>query len=650
MKSRADVAGKRLFLLGIDGLPPKSFDRFTAEGILPNCSRLAAGSARLDVVPTLPPLTAPGWATIASGAQPATHGVFNILQPRRDASPATICNGFDRRLVRAEYLWDALSAAGRRGIVVKYPSSWPPREGDFLQVDGAGGYADISCRFEALPSAAYFCSRERGAVSRPLPLVLPQGYTEHWRIDSGSGQAGIPVPPREPADWAHLPRGADPLFEVALPVQPRGQQRRAVLHGIAFRRDGRCFLGLSRTKSLADPLGVLGPGDWTGWIHESAAGGNFAFRLKLIALDETAGRFWLYRSEGHCLSGFTHPAGLAEELVTALGPVPEWTGTFDTMNGLVDLETQLEIYDQHTTWLENTIRHLTGKRWDGFFTQWHVVEYAHHIAGSALDDGHPFAEENREEYMEFLRGAYRLLDRLVGTVLDCVDEDDSIALVSDHGHELVHTIFFVNDFLRCKGWLVTKPSASGFEIDWSRSTAYAIYPGSVFVNTVSRWEGGVVSDAEAESLCDAIDSALRVQIDGRTGRPIVNAVIRRDAMAAFGQGGAGGPDLFFTMHVGYETASRLRDEGSAILEVTRPGEEVTSGHGSFHPMSKEARTLAFLRSGEVHPGSSGRYPVAIVDLAPTFALMMGIRPLRQADGRPLDFTQLGIAAEGIAAG
>jgi hypothetical protein len=39
----------------------------------------------------------------------------------------------------------------------------------------------------------------------------------------------------------------------------------------------------------------------------------------------------------------------------------------------------------------------------------------------------------------------------------------------------------------------------------------------------------------------------------------------------------------------------------------------------------------------------------MVDLAPTFAALLGTRPPRNADGRPLDLAALGVAAEEVPA-
>ena len=629
----------RLFVLGIDGLPPAVFHRFAAGGDLPNCRRLMEQAAELDVIPTLPPVTAPGWLTIASGAHPATLGVSSILQPVAGAAPDTVANGFDRRLSRAEYVWETLARAGLPATVVKYPGSWPPRAGAVVQVDGAGGYADITCEFELVPSGAYVTDPPPAAAG--AAGAVPAGYGEHWRIDAGEGSGRIAATPRDPLGWEGLPDGCEPVFETVLQLQPRGQRSRDPLHALAYRSGDRPLLAVATAKRWTARVATLGAGDWSDWIRRESARGPYAFRLKLLELDLAGRHVHLYRSEGHAMSGFTVPPELARDLVAAAGPVAEWTGTFDFMNGLIDLDTQLELYEAHSRWLARTIEHLAAEPWHGFFTHWHVIEYAHHIAGAALDDHHALPAPERRRQLDFLRDTYRLLDGLVGTALEAA-EGAALALVSDHGHDLVHTLFHVNELLREHGWLATTGDG-GAEVDWSRTCAYGLFPGMVVLNRRERWDGGTVSADEAPALLAEIAAALRAQA-GPAGGAVVTDVLDRDAMRGFGQAGEHAPDLFFTLERGYEVATRLSAAGQSPLVPTTPCRELTSGHGSFHPHSASARTLALLRDSSIAPGSRARVAVPMVDLAPTFSALMGIEPPRDADGRAIDLQAAGIAA------
>jgi predicted AlkP superfamily phosphohydrolase/phosphomutase len=162
------------------------------------------------------------------------------------------------------------------------------------------------------------------------------------------------------------------------------------------------------------------------------------------------------------------------------------------------------------------------------------------------------------------------------------------------------------------------------------------------LNRASWWPEGIVGDDEADGLIAQIGAGLRALVDPRTGQPVITGVFDADEMAVYGQGGAHAPDLVFTMARGYEPATRLRAGSEHYFVLTEPGHELTSGHGSFHPASPSARTLALLRHPMLEPGSVGRFPVAMVDLAPTFAALLDVRAPREADGRPLNLPALGV--------
>jgi hypothetical protein len=112
-------------------------------------------------------------------------------------------------------------------------------------------------------------------------------------------------------------------------------------------------------------------------------------------------------------------------------------------------------------------------------------------------------------------------------------------------------------------------------------------------------------------------------------------ILDRDELESFGQWGARAPDLFFCMDRGYEPATRIEapPRGDVELELTVPYREVTSGHGSFFPASRSARTFAVFSGPGFAPGSLDRRSLPLVDLAPTMAAYLGIPPPRGCDGR-----------------
>jgi predicted AlkP superfamily phosphohydrolase/phosphomutase len=631
------MSDRKVFLLGLDGVPPHFFHRFVAEGRMPRFARLLQRAAVFDVVPTFPPLTAPGWMSIASGAQPSTIGVENILVNAPDDRIDAIRNGFDQTLSHAEYLWETLERNEMDSVVLQYPGTWPPRGGGFVQVDGAGGYADIACRFAASPSCAFVCGAAPAeeAVQR---LIFPADYAEHWRIHADANGLRHVIA-REPSGWSGLSPGAQPVFEVVLHLREHGRRAERTLFALCCRNGAETFLVVSPDRDGGGREAfTLRRGCWSGWRVHGEGGERFALRFKLIALDADARRLHLYQSEGHRLSGFTRPDDIADELVRNVGPVVEWAGTYDFFNGLVDLETQLEIYEQHTDWLAGAIRHLARRRpWHGFFTHWHVIEYAHHLVGAGIHPDHPLHRpENAERDLEFLGRTYALADRLLEAVEDVSDGDMLLLVASDHGHDLIHSVFYANEFLRRHGWLTTTNAADGAPaLDQSSTSAFALFPGYVHLNVESR-PSGTLSTAAARVLAERIASELRALVDPRTGAHPIKIVLMRDELAAFGLYGPGAPDLAFSMERGYEVATRIRDDRALPeFELTGPYETATSGHGSFFPASPSARTLAVFAGPGFEPGAEDRRPVPIVDLAPTVTEFLGIPAPRDCDGRPI---------------
>jgi len=632
------VAHSKVFLLGIDGLPPRPFYRFVREGRLPHFARLLERAAVLDVVSTLPPLTCPAWLSIASGASPGSIGVGNILLPVPGHSPDTIQNGFDSTHSKAEYIWETLDRNGMKAIVVKYPGSWPPRDGKFIQVDGAGGYADISCAFQSLDSLTYIAGEIDKSAMDSASDLFPAGYKENWRIDTSAQDGLAKIIVREPQGWSRLRQGAVAEFESMLHIQTPGRQAKEVVHLLAYRAEGEAFIVLSRTKDASQGV-HLAPGSWSQWFEGEGPAGSYAYRYKLIDLNLETRRLRLYRSEGHNLRGFTKPASLADELLAEVGPVIEWTGTYDLLNGLIDLDTQLELYEQHTAWLTRVVEHLTkAGDWHGFFTQWHVIEYAHHIVGASLHPEHPLYDSATAEHaLDFLRNTYELADRLLARIENVLDEKTLLVVASDHGHDLLHSIFYANHFLRRNGWLSVTHHHGQKVIDWSRTVAYALFPGCIVFNVAGRWPGGILAESEIEKLSLEITEALRALVDPRTGRHVVTAILNRDELAVYGQFDSSAPDLMFCLDRGYETATRISEgaAGKVEFQVTVPYKEATSGHGSFFPPSQSARTLALFAGAGVLPGVR-TVPVSVMDLAPTITTYLDIPPPRDCEGRAIN--------------
>ena len=98
--------------------------RLIAEGRAPNAERLARQGSLLRMDSTWPWVSSVAWSSMMTGVNPAKHNIFGFI----DRDPATYKQFIPTsQNMRARTLWEVLSDAGKRVIVVNVPVTYPPR-------------------------------------------------------------------------------------------------------------------------------------------------------------------------------------------------------------------------------------------------------------------------------------------------------------------------------------------------------------------------------------------------------------------------------------------------------------------------------------------------------------------------------------------
>lgn len=84
------------------------------------------------------------------------------------------------------------------------------------------------------------------------------------------------------------------------------------------------------------------------------------------------------------------------------------------------------------------------------------------------------------------------LPELIGVALNHRGDDTFVVVVGDHGHELYCKTFFINNLLIKEGLLVANKDPEGnFQIEWSKSKAFATGHLSIFINLKGRETQGI---------------------------------------------------------------------------------------------------------------------------------------------------------------
>jgi predicted AlkP superfamily phosphohydrolase/phosphomutase len=122
---RGKEKDRRVVFVGLDGTPYTFMKRLIEEGKAPNAARLAEQGSLLRMNSMWPWVSSVAWSSMMTGVNPGKHNIFGFI----DRDPATYRQFIPTsRNMKAKTLWEVLSDAGKRVIVVNVPVTYPPRQ------------------------------------------------------------------------------------------------------------------------------------------------------------------------------------------------------------------------------------------------------------------------------------------------------------------------------------------------------------------------------------------------------------------------------------------------------------------------------------------------------------------------------------------
>jgi predicted AlkP superfamily phosphohydrolase/phosphomutase len=224
---------------------------------------------------------------------------------------------------------------------------------------------------------------------------------------------------------------------------------------------------------------------------------------------------------------WTYPLELREEVRELLGDetydvdVPQ----FRTEDKEFLLQQIYAMTDKRFKVLDHLLR---VKPWDFFMFVEMGVDRIHHGFWGYMDESHPrYAPGNPHE--NAILDYTMHLDSLIGGLLDQLDEDTLVMVVSDHGAKAMDGGICINEWLRREGYLVLWEEPRGenvvpfekAEINWKKTKAWGAggYYGRVFLNVQGREPQGIIPPADYEKERDELAARLAA-IPAPDGTPI----------------------------------------------------------------------------------------------------------------------------------
>ncbi len=653
---------QKLVILGFDGMDPDLAERWIKEGRLPHFAKLReqGGLHRLET--THSPESPTAWASFATGVNAGKHNIYDFLV--RDTStylpdlamvarePARFL--FNYLPIAAPKLsstrggtsfWTTAGRAGVRSSILTVPVTFPPEEvpnGELLSglplpdIRGTMGtfyyyatdlsrYEEGNTEFGGMLRRLVFESRVARAeiIGPPNPIVRQQ-------------QREIAASSQPDTDKQAALAALEPDLDVRVPFT------------VTWNHEAR-----TANIEIQGQTIHLNERQWSRWIDLDFRV-NMLVRLRGMAqlFLITAGtelQLYITPINWHPASPpapMSSPEGFSAELFERLGPYrtlgwPEatWALNEDRLDEATFIEDLDKVFDDRAQAILNRV---DSQRWDLLVGVIETTDRVQHMMWRLIDPDHPmYNAELARLHGDAILHVYQRADRFVGDLLGRLPPDTTVLVVSDHGFHSFRWAVNLNTWLVRQGYMTLhgqQPDDKKLDdlfgggtfwenVDWSRTQAYAMGLGQIYVNLSGREGQGIVTPGAAyDTLLDRLVADLRAFHDPRTNAPVVRNVYRRADIYS-------GPyfDAAADLQVGLESGYRTSWQtalGGTPPDVIEPNMRKWSGdHGSLDYQTTAGILLAN------RPLS--RKTTRIIDIAPTVIKYFGLAIPQDLDGKPL---------------
>jgi predicted AlkP superfamily phosphohydrolase/phosphomutase len=401
---------------------------------------------------------------------------------------------------------------------------------------------------------------------------------------------------------------------------------------------------------------TLKPGEWSDWVH-------FTFPFNSLIKVQGIGKFRVLSLQPevrvylspiqfdpeHLPPGFniTTPDDWVHDLTAELGlfktigwMIDTWSLTNGTSDEQVFLEDVKQTTDKELEMLNLFLKQ--SDQWDVLVHYFEFTDRVQHMMFRFFDPKHPlYTPEGAGKWGGSILAAYQEMDRIVGDTMDKMPKGTKLMVVSDHGFASFRRGMNYNTWLAKNGYMALtgedterKNLEDLFDqgdffvnVDWSKTRAYALGLGQIYINLEGREKKGIVKPgAEYQQLVKEIQEKLVAYVDEETGEhPVAHVFSRDEAYGTYDPELI--PDMIPSNSEGYRVGwqDSLGGIGKTIVE---PNLEIWSGdHCSVYPPLVEGILFSNFKLN-----AQGAY---MGDIMPTILGLYNVKPTTNLDGRSL---------------
>lgn len=624
--------GRKLLVLGFDGMDPAIVNRLMRRGELPNMQRLGERGAFTMMRSTIPPQSPVAWGSFISGSDPGAYGIYDFLHrdpqtylpmfSQSETLPSRMLVGLGKYRIplkpgkvvlkrEGPAFWDYLQERGIPATIFKVPTNYPPSDSTQRTLAGMGT-PDIQGTYGIY---TLYTSDERESQAELSAANVYYAYIDENRVMEGQ----IDGPKND------LLKESEPVvvpFKVY--VDERHKTVRIDIQGKEI---------LLAEKEYSEWVEIQFP------LLGSLASITGMVRFYLMEMGE---RFRLYISPIHISPRhpavpISTPAGYSRELADRVGlfhtiGLPADTkalsnGTFSMENFIVQ---SLSVFEESRRLFDYELRRFLSQPEGLLFFYFSSLDQGQHMFWALNDRQHPYYHPEEGRRFGFITDEmYRKFDRVLGKALQAVGPDVPVLAMSDHGFAPFRREVNVNNWLAAQGYLKlagSDPGASIFDAaDWGASRAYALGLNGLYLNLAGRESSGIVTAGEKRRLLEEIKAGLEALTDPKDGAQVVTcAYLSEDHFSKDFIDRA--PDIILGFNRGY----RISDDsalGTLSREVISDNLGWWSGDHCVDPLKVPATFLSSFKVQKQVPDMQ--------DIAPTILKYFGIATPGSMKGRAI---------------
>lgn len=613
--------GKRVIVLGIDGMDPQLLEKFVADGKMPHFASLIQTGGLHKLGTSTPAQSPVAWSSLITGMNPGGHGIFDFIHrdpktmipylstSKVEAPTHTVrlgswvlplWGGGASLLRQGKAFWEYLDGHGIPATIYRMPANFPPVEAHSRSFAGMGT-PDLLGTYGTF---SFYTD----------DLLAPYGAVDGGRI--------YPVELKDGRVTAKLAgpyntlRAGDPQVTVDFtvdvdPVQPVAKMK------------------------VQDHVLVLREGEWSNWLQvrfdllphlESVTG------ICKVYLKQTHPRFQLYVTPinidpSQPALPLSAPEDYSRELWEEMGFFYTQGIAEDTKALSRGVLSDREYLDQARMVLAEQMKAFDlelPKFTSGlFFFYFSSLDLNSHMFWRAMDPNHPeYRPESVVEYSGIIEGFYREMDAALGKAMDKADSKTTLLVLSDHGFAPYYRSFNLNTWLRNHGYLALKegkenePGGFFANVDWARTRAYGLGLNGLYLNLRGRERDGIVEPgAEANGLLAEITTRLFAIRDGAAGNQVISRIDSASEVY-HGPYEKNAPDLLVGYNRGYR-AGWATVLGGFTAEEIEDNQDPWSGDHCMDPSLVPGVLLSNRKIAAQAP--------SLTDIAPTILSLFGIR-------------------------